>query len=480
MGPEARKVISSLSKAGGLMWHDLPFATTDHGGCPYNSPAVFAGEFTRISMQDLAQDGFITVKQEESYFDDVSKGIENDDGINQKRVLLEKAYKQFDNDATPENRAKFETWHSRQGSWLGSFAAFSALTAVHEGNNTWQEWSPSARDHCPEAINSVRLTPEYNSALFTQWLFHGQAFRLKKEASQQNVGIIGDVPFYVAGSSADVWANRNIFSVDADGYPLLRSGVPPDCFSEDGQLWGNPVYKWHDPAVRKELYKWYGDRFKRVLEYSHTVRIDHARALANYYIIDAGASNARNARLEVGPGDEFLDYLEGELGKPMPFIAEDLGNIDDSVRNLIKRHELPGLSVPQFAPWGNNASGNEHHPDNAHRRRVIYSGTHDNDTVNNYVKGLAVNATDEFNYYFGIGTDTDPATQVIEKIWGSPAGLAIASIADVLSMGAEGRYNTPGTMHPDNWSKRYSIDAFASRIDWLGTITKASGRNIAL
>ena len=476
MGPEAHRFVAGLSDAGGLMWHDLPCAPADEHGCPYNSPSALTGDPRRIDIRVLAQNGVITPEQETTYFRDIAQGVSNKSGTDRKLALLADAFVQFDNDAAHSYRERFERWSSHQGPWLNAFAAFSAL-AIGHGTSIWQKWLPSARDHAMEAITSIRTTREYKTAQYIQWIFHEQATDLKAEANQQSVGIIGDVPFYVSGNSADVWANRKLFSVDAGGYPLRRSGVPPDYFSPDGQLWGNPIYKWHDPEVREDLYKWYGERFKRVLEYTNTVRIDHARALANYFVIDdSKAAHARDARLEAGPGDAFLDYLGDELGRPTPFIAEDLGDIDQTVRDIIIRHELPGIAVPQFAPWGNNASSNEHYPDNTHQHRVIYSGTHDNDTVNHFVAGLGPGEAAEFNYYFGVNAGNDPAAQVIEKIWDSPAGLAIASIADILSMGADGRYNTPGSVCPDNWSRRYSVDALISRVDWLKTITQASGR----
>lgn len=477
MGYEAYEFVDGLSEAGGLMWHDLPLAPADDHACPYNSPATLTGDPRRIDIPTLAEARVVTTKQEKSYFSDIAGGVDNKEGTDRKLALLSETFIQFTNEASNTDKARFVIWKSRQGSWLDSFASFSALATAH-GTSIWQEWSPSARDHNPEAIMDIRKTREYQTAAFIQWLFHEQASNLKEQAGLQNVGIIGDVPFYVSGSSADVWANRTIFSVDADGYPLRRSGVPPDCFSTDGQLWGNPIYKWHDPEARDDLYAWYGNRFKRVLEYTHTVRVDHARALANYFVIeDQHALHARDARLEAGPGDDFLKYLEDTLGRPTPLIAEDLGDIDKAVRDFISRHELPGIAVPQFAPWGNNASSNEHHPDNTHQRRVIYSGTHDNDTVNHFVAGLRPDQAGEFNYYFDVNPDADPATRVIETIWRSPAGLAIASVADVLSMGAEGRYNTPGTVHPDNWSKRYELGEFTRKVGWLKTLTEASGRN---
>lgn len=476
MGHPAHEFVDGLSEAGGLVWHDLPFAPTDEYGCPYNSPSALAGDPRRIDIELVARSGALTSAQEARYFTKVERGITNEEGTLQKLALLSTAFVQFDVTPSSLPKARFDRWKAQQGSWLDSFAAYTALSAGH-GTGIWQQWQPSARDHTPEALAHVRAGLEYKVAQYVQWLFHEQAGALKTEANAKDVGIIGDVPFYVSGFSADVWANRSLFSVDDQGYPLRRSGVPPDYFSPDGQLWGNPIYRWHAPEVRQDLYKWYSERFKRVLEYTNTVRIDHARALANYFVIDdPQATTAREAQLEAGPSDDFLAYLKREFGTPMPFIAEDLGDIDDTVRSLIARHGLAGLGIPQFAPWGNNAAGNEHHPDSASQLRVFYSGTHDNDTVNHFVEGLSADAAAEFNYYFDVVPGSDPATQVIEKIWASPAGLAIASVADVLSMGAEGRYNIPGTVQNENWSRRYSLDAFSQKIDWLKAVTADTGR----
>ena len=353
--------------------------------------------------------------------------------------------------------------------WLPDYALFEALTRLHGDAPFWQ-WPVPLRDREPAALAAARaqLAVEIASLEREQYAFHLQWQRLRDYARERGVRLFGDLPFYVAPSSAETWAHRALFQLAAGGEPAFIGGVPPDYFAERGQLWGNPVYDWH--AQRRENFAWWVARVRAQLQRLDLLRLDHFRALSSYWSVPAGDADARGGAWHVAPGAELLSRLREEFSD-LPLAAEDLGDITPQVYALRDAFGLPGMRVLQFAFDGDGA--NPHRPYLHERACVAYTGTHDNDTTTGWYAHLDPHTAARVELY--LGTSGVPAVPqaLIRATLGSVARLAVVPVQDLLGLGSEARFNTPGTTS-GNWAWRLppaALDAgLASRYAALNSV----------
>jgi 4-alpha-glucanotransferase len=435
---DAPMVVTAMAPIGGV-WMDLPAGPPDKHNCPYSANSAFAGDPRRIGVEQLAAAGDLTLADVNAYYTGVASG-EPALAAPVKQALLLQAAETFENSASSQRRAEFVAWCAQQH-WLQGYV------------------SHISAERGSEAVEIP----------YVQWQFAQQAVQLKHTATQHDVLLVGDLPIYVGGSSADVQTHPEVFMLDDEGQPCMVAGVPPDAFSQDGQLWGNALYDWY--GNKDGVYSWWGKRLAKGLGYTHAVRLDHARALSEYWGVPSNAASAKEGSWYPGPGDEFLDYLEGTFGRPLPVIAEDLGIITDDVRALLGRHALPGMMVAQFAAWedGNRLASDPHNPANATAAKVLLTGTHDNPTTRQWYESLRFDQQAGICRIVGEDVTADTvAHKLAELTLSSAAGMAIIPIADVLNCGSEARYNTPGTVHPANWSWRVpNATILADGMNWL-------------
>jgi 4-alpha-glucanotransferase len=340
--------------------------------------------------------------------------------------------------------------------WLDDYALFEVLSTAH-GGAPWWSWSPELRDRVPAAIAraSADLAPELQRVKTEQFVFAVQWRRLREHARTRGVRLFGDLPFYVAPDSAETWAHREQFQLDTEGRPAAVAGVPPDYFSDTGQLWGNPLYDWQ--IVRRDGFELWRARVRQQLERVDVLRIDHFRALAAHWAVPAGAPDARSGQWQHTPGDELMRLLLNELGD-LPIVAEDLGVITADVEALRKNFRLPGMRVLQFAFGGD--SDNPHLPHMHERDSVVYTGTHDNDTTLGWFSSLDGETLRRVEFFLRLGPASMPDALIREAL-GSVGRLAIIPVQDILGLGSEARLNTPGTA-VGNWSWRLHPDALTA------------------
>jgi 4-alpha-glucanotransferase len=347
---------------------------------------------------------------------------------------------------------------AESAAWLPDYVLFEALTRAHGGAPFWR-WPAQLRDRAPAALEAARgsLATELAALTREQYAFHLQWQRLREYAHGRGVRLFGDLPFYVAPSSVETWAHRALFQLAPNGEPAVVGGVPPDYFSELGQLWGNPAYDWH--AQRRDGYRWWVARVRAQLSRLDLLRLDHFRALAAYWAVPAGAPDARGGAWHSSPGGELLTRLREEFSD-LPLAAEDLGVITPDVVALRDGFGLPGMRVLQFAFDGDPA--NPHRPYLHERAGVVYTGTHDNDTTRGWYSHLDADTAARARLYLGAAADAVPDA-VIRAALGSVARLAIVPVQDLLGLGSEARLNTPGTVS-GNWTWRLPPGALSHEL----------------
>jgi 4-alpha-glucanotransferase len=464
LGDAAYRFVDFLAEAGQTYWQVLPLSPTGYGDSPYQGTSASAGNPLLISPHYLAADGLLSEADLASAPSFGDGPVDYGSVIAAKTALLRQAYANF-RQAPAAAQEAFARFRDEQRGWVEDFALFTALKQAHE-LRPWHEWEPGAAARNPEALERWRavLAPQIDEHIWRQWVFFGQWGALKRYANQRGVRIIGDIPIYVALDSADVWASRELFYFDADLRPALVSGVPPDYFSETGQLWGHPLYRWDVMAAQG--YAWWVERFRQALALVDVVRIDHFRAFYNYWEIAAGETTAINGRWVQGPGEALFHAVEAALGPGLPIIAEDLGDFDAESRAgldaLMARFGFPGMRIFQFA--FNKREGDRFFPHNYPRSTVVYTGTHDNDTSVGWftVSSTEPERRDALRYTGGDGAEI--AWEFIRAAWGSVADTAMTTVQDLLSLGAEARLNTPGTVGPPNWTWRLAPGALTPAI----------------
>ena len=473
VGPDAFAWIDRLCDAGQSWWQALPLGPTGYANSPYQALSSFAGNWLLISPEALIEEGLLNANDCEGH-SFPAEFVDYDAVAAFKRSLIEKAWDNFVRGERPGLRQAYEQFRNSQAHWLDDYALFRALKVRYNGAY-YLEWPVELVWRVPTAIAQARqeLDAEIQKVRFGQFLLFRQGGRLKEYARTKGVRLIGDLPFFVSPDSSDVWANPELFQLDGQHRPRFVAGVPPDYFSAQGQLWGNPVYDWD--ALKRTGYRWCLDRLRALLEHVDIVRLDHFRAFAAAWHIPAGAPTAQSGAWVSGPGADFLEATKREFGG-LPFIAEDLGMITPDVPALRDRFELPGMRVLQFGFDGD--SKNSHLPQNYVHNCVAYTGTHDNNTTRGWFEALADGQKQIVRNYLGepAGTQGGVTAALMDKVWSSPAALAIAPLQDLLDLGAEARMNVPGSA-ANNWRWRYTESMQSdSAFDRLSELTRVSGR----
>jgi len=449
LGPQARHWIDFLAETRTGLWQILPLGPTGYGDSPYQTFSTFAGNPYLISPDQLIQEGLLHPNDLTNLPEFDSQAVEYGEVIYWKLDTLGRSFLQFQNNPG-DLKEDLGEFHSQQEDWLEDYALFMALKEFH-GGKPWTAWKPEYRDRVPDALEDFRA--EYDFAIerqkYFQYLFFRQWGALRGYAKEKGVKIIGDIPIFIAHDSADAWANRELFHFDETGSPTVVAGVPPDYFSETGQLWGNPLYRW---ALHKEQdYSWWLKRLRSVFNLVDIVRLDHFRGFANYWEIPAGEETAINGRWVSGPGAEFLNRVQEEFDG-LPIIAEDLGEISPEVYQLRDQFNLPGMKILVFA--FDSGPSNEFLPHHYPGNCVVYTGTHDNDTALGWFKRVGEQERNFALEYLN-STGEDISWDLIKAAWESRAVFAIAPLQDLLSLDNRARMNYPGDPQ-GNWRWRFT------------------------
>ncbi|MEO8597497.1 MAG: 4-alpha-glucanotransferase [Candidatus Solibacter sp.] len=473
LGPGAYSWVDRLAETGQTWWQALPLGPTGYGDSPYQCLSSFAGNGLLISPEYLIEDGLLTADECRGIFS--STEIDYHTVIPYKHRLLKLAWARFRAGERGDLVPAYEEFCQDRASWLEDYALFRALKTAH-GGAPYYEWPHDLMTRVPSAIVRARyeLADDIDEVRFAQFLLNRQAGKLKEYARSKGIRLIGDLPFFVAPDSSDVWANPELFLLDEHLRPRVVAGVPPDYFSTSGQLWGNPVYNW--AALEATGYSWWIDRLRALLAHVDLVRLDHFRAFAAAWHIPAGAPTAKSGEWVPGPGAAFFNSVRDQLGV-LPFIAEDLGVITPDVTSLRDRFQIPGTRVLQFA-FDDNPE-NPHLPHHYSHNLVAYPGTHDNAPTRQWFEELSEAGQQCLWDYVGRvrGEPRNAAPELIRLAWLSPAALAIAPLQDLLNLGEDGRMNLPGSA-AGNWRWRATSNMLRGwNFHWLRDLTRISKRS---
>jgi 4-alpha-glucanotransferase len=472
LGPGAFAWIDRLAEAGQNWWQSLPLGPTGYANSPYQALSSFAGNWLLISPDALIEDGLLSANDCEGY-SFATDFVDYDRVLAFKRSLLLIAWDHFHCGIRADLRPAYEQFCNLEAHWLEDYALFRALKVNYKGAY-YLDWPMELVERVPRAMARAQreLDIEIQQVRFGQFLLFRQGERLRQYARGKGVRLIGDLPFFVSPDSSDVWANPELFLLDEQHRPRFVAGVPPDYFSSQGQLWGNPVYNWE--ALQRSGYRWFLDRLRALLTHVDVIRLDHFRAFAAAWHVPAGAPTAQFGNWRPGPGADFFEAAKREFGT-LPFIAEDLGVITPDVTALRDRYQLPGMRVLQFAFDGD--SRNPHLPHNHVHNSIVYTGTHDNDTTRGWFEALPDDRRQIlWNYVRRAGESREAAAELMRMAWSSPAALAMAPLQDVLNLGAEARMNVPGRAD-GNWRWRCTEAMLSpAAFEWLGNLTKDSKR----
>ncbi|MEW6621545.1 MAG: 4-alpha-glucanotransferase [Bacillota bacterium] len=476
MGREAYDFIDFLKDTKQTLWQILPLGPVGFGESPYQSLSAFAGNPLLISIDLLIEDGFLdsTDIKTGTYSNDSRVNFEKAKKI--KGDLFKKAFKRF---VIQPKTTEYYSFIENNSIWLDNYCLFTALKEYYQGLpwNCWDKDIATRQEHALKHY-TVLLYESVEYAKFLQYMFYSQWKALKKYANSLGVLIIGDLPIFVSHDSSDVWANRELFDLDSMGNPRKVAGVPPDYFSETGQLWGNPLYKWNQ--MKLDEYKWWRERILNLFKLVDIIRIDHFRGFEAYWEIPAQAKTAVEGKWVKGPAEDFFCKIENYLGK-LPIIAENLGFITSSVERLRKKHGFPGMKILQFAFEGGLK---EISSALLEKNTVFYSGTHDNDTLLGWFKSCTkdkphVIALAEELYDINISmSDTEICWSFIEIAFQSKANMVIIPLQDFLCLDSNARMNFPGTME-GNWRWRLSnMETIKEYAPKLSDLTEKYKRNL--
>ena len=460
LGPEARKFVDFLQDCGQQYWQMLPLNPTSpvHGNSPYSSDSAFAGNPLLISPEDMVQDGLLSDEDLREIVDIPVGRVRYAEAVRLRDALLDKAFVQVANNAAMQGAiTAFRTEHRE---WLEDFALFRAVKAHFQGQ-PWTAWPEDLRRRKVSALQGFRdeLREVIDRICFQQFVFFRQWRALHAYCHENGVKLIGDVPIYVNEDSVDVWANPELFKLDDQLRPRVLAGVPPDYFSETGQLWGNPVYDWE--VMQREGFAWWIRRIRHNIELFDLVRLDHFRGFVACWEVPAGHETAMHGKWVDVPARPFLRALSRALD-PLPLIAEDLGTIDDEVRDVMREFGLPGMKILLFA-FGSDLPTNPYAPHNHVPECVVYSGTHDNNTVRGWFEEEADAQTlARLDAYLGMRcTPETVAVALVRMGMQSVADVAVFPLQDILGLGADSKMNVPGVAN-GNWSWRVPPQALAA------------------
>lgn len=478
LGDYAYKFVDWLSDASQSLWQILPLGPTGYGDSPYASFSTFAGNPLLIDLDKLLKRGW-ALKEDIKPASYIKKSGNVDFGavVWWKTPILKKCALYFLKNASKDDKSLYLSFCKEKKSWLDDFSIFMSIKSVYDkkaseeksANSIWYAyWPKELAKHNEDALLEWKKNHKEDIEIYKviQFFFEIQWSELKSYANDNGISIIGDIPIFVAIDSADVWANQKYFQLDKNGKPNCVAGVPPDYFSADGQLWGNPLYDWTE--MKKSNYDWWIKRIKRIFELTDILRIDHFRGFESYWAVPFGGKTAKNGEWRKGPGIDFFKTIKRKLGD-LPIIAEDLGVITDEVRALRDEANLPGMKVLQFAFSCSEAKENgmtnyflPHMYETSNC--VVYTGTHDNDTL----QGWLENADDElailvYEYAYGKKTNVENVkksilsgtlrNEIIKIAISSSASYCVIPMQDIIGCGNESRMNTPSTTGA-NWSWR--------------------------
>lgn len=469
MGKAAFDFVDLLAEMKQKYWQVLPVGPTSFGDSPYQSFSAFAGNPYLIDLDILIEEELLKKKEVNGYTfgkreDTVDYGMLYESRFE----VLRSAFKRFD-----ASNPDFKDFCRENKGWLNDYSLYMAIKNS-QNNKSWLEWDSPLKNREEAAMEECRknLKKEIKFWKFLQFKFYSQWYALKAYANKKGISIIGDIPLYVALDSADVWAKRAQFRLDKEGKPVEVAGCPPDAFSDDGQKWGNPLYNWD--KMEKDGFTWWKRRMEANGRLFDIIRIDHFIGVARYYSIPAEDENARNGRWNKGPGKKLTDVIEKTLGKNR-IIAEDLGVAVPAVKKLLKKTGWPGMKIILFAFDGNVK--NEHLPYNYDSGNlVVYTGTHDNETVAGYFKDKSGDEMEFLYRYLNIKTKEEIPDAAMRAAYGSVADIAVIQMQDILKLGNEARMNFPSTVGT-NWQWRILKDSLTEeRKEFVKNMTLISGR----
>ena len=451
LGPEAIRFLDLLTGTGLSIWQMLPLGPTGYGNSPYQCFSAFAGNPLMIHLPGTSPDL-------------PTDSVDFPRAIAHKQELLQRATAELIPDEAFQDFVAAQNW------WLEDYAFFMALKQAHAGS-AWTAWEPGAANRDPLALARwrTRLAEPIEHFRREQWLFFSQFDGLKRACGERKIRLMGDIPIYVAHDSADVWANRSLFQLDAKGQLVVQAGVPPDYFSATGQLWGNPIYDWD--AMDRSGYAWWIRRMRAAFELFDLVRIDHFRGFVAYWEVPGAETTAVNGRWVDGPAEKLLTAITDALG-PVSVVAENLGVITPEVETLRLKFGYPGMSILQFA-FGTDGQANTFLPHSYTRERVVYTGTHDNDTTVGWWNSSG--GADSTRSDTEVSSERDFAMQYLatdgqEMNWtliraalASVADTVLIPMQDLLGLGSEARMNLPGRQS-GNWGFRFDWDQVTPEI----------------
>jgi 4-alpha-glucanotransferase len=477
-GPAAYELLDFLAEARQGLWQVLPLGPPANGNSPYSSTSAFAGNPLLISLERLAERGWIDHAQVER-LSDSSGPIDYDQVHERKLPLLMEAARKFLDSSTGASKARFERFRAENEWWLEDFVLYDTLRDRHR-KQCWNAWPPELARREAGALQAIRaeLASEMAIRRVIQFFFFEQWHALRLYCAQKSIRVVGDIAIFVDYDSVDVWANRELFRLKDDLEPEAVSGVPPDAFSATGQRWGNPLYDWK--AMRSEGYKWWVQRLRWATQTCDFIRLDHFRGFSQFWEIPASEPTAMNGRWVDGPKDELFNKLRKELGG-LPFFAEDLGYITPDVHELRERHQIPGMAVLQFG-FG-DVGAHAYLPHRLTADRVIYTGTHDNDTTAGWWNSIAT----EYERRAGdayVGRCEDGINWAfIRAAQASVASFSVVPLQDVLGLGSEARLNTP-SVKTGNYLWRYQPGSLtrdlAERLANLAEVTDRMPQPVSL
>lgn len=468
-GEAAYTFVDFLAKSEQTYWQILPLGPTSYGDSPYQTFSAFANNPYFIDLDVLVKEELL--KKDEIVASYVTPSyVEYKKLYEERYEVLLNAFKRFDS-----NMKAYQEFIIDNEKWLEDYALFMALKAVH-GGKSWLFWSKDLRLRKPSALKKYQgeLKGEIEFHRFLQFKANEQWFKLKKYANKKGIKIFGDMPIYVAADSSDVWANPQFFDLDENRVPKNVAGVPPDNFSSDGQLWGNPLYDWEE--LEKTDYKWWIERISVAMHHFDLIRIDHFIGFENYYSIDYNSKTAANGCWKQGPGIKIFNAIKEKLGS-VNIVAEDLGVITNGVRKLLKTTGFPGMKLLQFA--FDSRDENEYIPHLYDKNVIAYTGTHDNETTQTWFNKLPKGDLDYCLNYINHCGDKSRVDSLIKATHACVAKTTIIPIQDYLHLGDEGRMNIPSTTG-NNWRWRVTKQELSTKLnEKIKTMTTLYGRGIS-
>ena len=456
MGEAARRYVDFLKEAGQKYWQILPICPTGYGDSPYQSFSSFAGNPYFIDLEYLCADKLITKEECESFdWGQNPSYVDYGAMYMSKYAVLRKAYARFKENVPGD----FAVFCDEESEWLDGYTLFMSLKDA-SGGASWSTWTKELKERDEKALQEARETLKEDIGFYKmlQYLFFGQWTALKKYANERGIEIIGDVPIYVSGDSADVGANPEQFYLDEERNPIDVAGCPPDAFCAEGQLWGNPLFRWD--ARKEDGYTWWTKRISAMARLYDIIRIDHFRGFEAYYAIPAKDSNAINGEWRKGPGMDLFNTLERKLGK-LPIIVEDLGFLTPAVKQLLEDSGFPGMKVIQFAFDSREESNYLPHTYSPHC--VVYTGTHDNETCLGWIRTAPESSVQYAKEYLNLTEEEGYNWGMMRGALSSVAEMAIVTMQDIIGLGSEARLNAPSTMG-NNWKWRATEDQITEEL----------------